>query len=207
LFYQGTLQNGQQWTDLVDRATTKEQLDKVITEIWNNLEAICRRCFPPFLPKSKYVAWWSPKLNALRKQVNALKRIVKMCKNIDLKAIINARFTSLKNLYKAELIRAKQASWRKFCTDSTQHTPWKLYKTCKTGFARTSVPSALTLPDGSTTSSEVETASALLQTFFSDDDTAQDSAHDRDIRNHTAKTGPPNPLPVAITSVAASTVN
>jgi hypothetical protein len=38
LFYNGIQQNGQQWTELVNRATTKEQLDIVITEIWYNLK-------------------------------------------------------------------------------------------------------------------------------------------------------------------------
>jgi hypothetical protein len=49
--------------------------------------------------------------------------------------------------------------------------------------------------DGSATTSEVETASAMLQTFFPDDDTAQDNQHQRDIRDQTAKTGPPNSQP------------
>jgi hypothetical protein len=141
------------------------------------------------------VPWWSPKLKVLRKQVNALKHRVKRCKISDLKEISNARFKALKNSYTAELIRAKQDSWRKFCTESTKHSPRKLYKTCRTGFARTPVPTSLTFLDGSATTSEVETASSLLHNFFPDDDTPQDSDHQRDIRAQTAKTGPPNSQP------------
>ena len=85
MFHQKTQQTGKQWTDLVNSAKTKEQLDKSITEIWYKLKEISKRCFPPFLPKTNYVPWWSPKLNALRKQVNALKRRVKRGKNSDLK--------------------------------------------------------------------------------------------------------------------------
>jgi hypothetical protein len=107
------------------------------------------------------------------KQVNALKHRTDRCKNSVLKEIFNARFKALKQTYRTELIRAKQDSWRKFCTESTKHMPWKLYKICKTGFARTPVPTSLTLLDGSTTSSEEETASALLHKFFPDNDTAQ----------------------------------
>ena len=195
MFYHGIQQNVQQWTDLVKRATAKGQLDIFITDIWDNLEALSKRRFPSFLPKTKIVPWWSPELTALRKQVNALKRRVKRCKNTDLKEISKARFKALKNLYRAELIRAKQESWKKFCTESTKHTPWKLYKTCKSGFPRTPVPTSLTLADGSTTTSETETASALHHKFFPDDDTAQDSDHQRNIRTKMAKIEPPNTQP------------
>jgi hypothetical protein len=68
----------------------------------------------------------------------------------------------------------------------------EIIQTCKPGFARTSVPTSLTLPDGSVTTSEVETASAVLQKLFPEDDTAQDSDHQRDIRAQTGKIGLPN---------------
>jgi polyhydroxyalkanoate synthesis regulator phasin len=92
---------------LGNSATTKEKLDKSITEIWSKLGEISKECFPPFLPKTKYAPRWSPKLNTLRKQVNALKRRVKRCKNHDLKEISKTRFKALKNLYKPELLKAK----------------------------------------------------------------------------------------------------
>jgi hypothetical protein len=57
----------QQWRDWVNSAKKKEELDKYITEIWSKVVEICKECFPPFLPKTKYAPWWSPKLNALRK--------------------------------------------------------------------------------------------------------------------------------------------
>jgi len=55
MFHQKIQQTGKQWTDLVNSATTKEQLDKSITEIWYKLKEISKRCFPPFLPKTNYV--------------------------------------------------------------------------------------------------------------------------------------------------------
>ena len=127
--FQTTVKNcSTQWRDWINSATTKEKLDNSITEIWNRLEEAGKDCFPPFLPKAKYTPWWSPKLNALRKQVNALKRRVKRCKNQTLKEIYTARFKTLKNLYKLELLKAKQESWRNFCVESSKITPWKIYK-------------------------------------------------------------------------------
>jgi hypothetical protein len=105
--------------------------------------------------------FWTNLVRVCTHEESVIKRRVKRCKNSDLKEISNTRFKALKNLYRAELITAKQDSWKKFCTDSTKHSPWKLYKTRKTGFARTPVPTSLTLLDGSETTSEVETASAL----------------------------------------------
>jgi len=138
------------------------------------------------------VPWWSPKLTALRKQVDALKRRVKRCKNPDLKEISNAGFKALKNLYKTELLKAKQDSWEKFCTEGTKNTPWKVYKTCNADFARKPVPTSLTLLDGSVTTSEEENAKALLHKFFPDDSTAQDSDQQRNIRAQTSELEPPD---------------
>jgi len=147
--------------------------------------------FPPFSPKTKYAPWWSRKLNALRKQVNALKRRVKRCKNSDLKEISKGRFKALKNLYKAELLKSKQDSLKKFCTESTKNTPWKMHKTCKVGFARKQVPTSLTLLDGSVTTSEEEIANPLLYKFFPDESTAQDSDQQRNIRAQISELEPP----------------
>jgi len=66
-----------QWEDLINNSTTKEQLDTAITTIWDDLGEINKTCFPPFLPKTKYVPWWSPKL----------KRKAKRCKILALREI------------------------------------------------------------------------------------------------------------------------
>lgn len=78
--------------------------------------------------------------------------------------------------------------------ESTKITPWKIYKTCKTGFTRQPVLSLLTLQDGSATTSEKETATALLHKFFPDDSTKQDSEQHRNIRAQISKLGPPDSL-------------
>jgi hypothetical protein len=68
-----------------------------------------------------------------------------------------------------------------------------MYKVCKAGFTRQPVPSSLTLQDGSTTTSEKETANALLHKFFPDDSAAQDIEKQRNIRVQTTERGPPVP--------------
>lgn len=97
MFQQKVLQHRQQWVDLVNNSSTKEELGRAITTIWDDLEEIGKTCFPPFLLKTKYVPCWSPTLNALRKQVNALKHRAKRCKNRALREICNTRFKELKN--------------------------------------------------------------------------------------------------------------
>jgi len=67
-----------------------------------------------------------------------------------------------------------------------------MYKTCRTGFERQAVLSSLTLPDGSVTTSEKETANALLHKFFPDDLTAQDSKQQGNIRAQILELGPPD---------------
>jgi hypothetical protein len=160
------LQHRQQWVDIINNTTTKENLDTAITTIWDDLGEINKTCFPPFLPKTKYFPWWSPKLNALKKQVNALRRRVKRCKNPVVREICGTRFKDLKNRYRAEILMAKQDSWKKFCTDCVKSSPWKIYNMCKAGFTRQPAPTSLTLPDGSVSTTAKETAIALLHKFF-----------------------------------------
>ena len=73
--------------------------------------------FPLFLPKATYVPWWTPKLYILRKRLNALKRRVKRTKNQALRELYNKRYKDIKNQYKAEILEAKLASWKAFCTE------------------------------------------------------------------------------------------
>jgi hypothetical protein len=77
------------------------------------------------------------------------------------------------------LLKPSKTPGKKICEKSTKTTPWKMYEVCKAGFTRQLVPSSLTLQNGSTTTSEKETASALLHKFFPDDSTAQDSGKQR----------------------------
>ena len=67
-----------------------------------------------------------------------------------------------------------------------------MYKVCKAGFTRQPVPSSITFQDGSTTTSEKETANALLHKLFPDDSPAQDSEKQRNIRLKTTELGPPD---------------
>ena len=91
-----------------------------------------------------------------------MKHGVKRCKNPVLREIYSTRFKDLKNRYKAEILMAKQDFWKKFCTDNVKSSPCKIYKMCKAGFVRQQAPSSLTLPDVSVSTSEKETAIALI---------------------------------------------
>jgi hypothetical protein len=190
-FQQIVSQSRQQWVDLVNNSAAKEQLDTAITTTWGDLGEISKRCFPPFSPKTKYVPWWSPKLNTLRKQVNTLKRRVKRCNNSSLREIYGTRLQELKHLYKTEILTAKQDSWKKFCTD-VKSTSWKIYKMCKEGFARHPIPSSLTLLDRSISTSAKETANAMLHKFFPDDPIEQDSVQQRNSREQALGSVPPD---------------
>jgi hypothetical protein len=76
-----------------EQSTNKEELDTAITTIWGNLESICHTSF---LQKVKYIPWWTPKLNTLRKWINTLKRRVKRTKNQALRESHNRRYKDLK---------------------------------------------------------------------------------------------------------------
>ena len=180
----------QQWLIRVRNANTKEKLDDAVTMIWDELDIINRRCFPLFAPTTRYTPWWTPELQTIRKQVNAAKRRFNRCKNAILKELYKTRFKALRNHYKTELLKAKQDSWKKFCTESTKKSPWKIYKMAKAGFSRRPVHTTLTLKDGSVTTSDMQTASALLDNFFPDDRQELDTDQQRTVRTQTANNKP-----------------
>jgi len=66
-----------------------------------------------------------------------------------------------------------------------------MYKRCKAAFTGHLAPSSLNLLDGSVTSSAKERAKALLNKFFPDDLTAQDSVQQKNIRAQVSGSEPP----------------
>jgi len=50
------------------------------------------------------------------------------------------RSAALKNQYKAEILNAKQDSWKEFCTENARSSPWKMYKRCKAATQVTQPP-------------------------------------------------------------------
>jgi hypothetical protein len=143
----------------------------------------------PAIPtEGQVVPWCTLKLITLRKRVNAIKRRVKRTKNQALRESYNKRYKDFKNQYKGEILEAKLGSWKAFCTEHANSSPWKLYERSKAGFARNPVPTTLTLPDGETTTS----ANALLHKFFPDDSPSRDVTQHKNIRNQVAETKPPD---------------
>lgn len=182
LFQHKIRQMGNLWMTELNNANTRTKLEDIIAIIWQQLNEINRSCFPPFLPTNNFKPWWSPQLNALRKRVTAAKRRAKRSKNPILQDIYKTRFKALRSQYKHELIKAKNESWKHYCTHSIKQSPWKTYKNFKTGFTKRTPPTTLTLTNGSSTSSEPETANALLDKFFPDDWPHLDNEEQRIIR-------------------------
>ncbi|KAJ4429314.1 hypothetical protein ANN_26318 [Periplaneta americana] len=179
------------WMNLIHKPNTKEQLENSINTIWRDLEEINSSCFPPFLPTNKFVPWWSTELNVLRKQTNAAKRRFKRCKNQTLKEIYKEKLNAITRNYKTELLKAKQESWKKFCTESSKDSPWKIYKACKREFERKQAPSTLILQDGVSTLNSEDTATALLNKFFPDDVPALDNEAQNTVRTQVTARGAP----------------
>ena len=194
--YKQKLQNIEdKWMHMIEKPNTKEELENSISTIWSDLEEINSSCFPPFLPTNKFVPWWSTELNLLRKQTNAAKRRFRRCKNQTLKEIYKEKFNALVRNYKNELLKAKQESWKQFCTVKSKDSPWKIYRTCKREFERKQAHSTLILQDGSSTLNAEDTATALLNKFFPDDLPALDSVEQNHVRTRVTVRGAPATQP------------
>ena len=124
-------QNKQQRTNFVNSGTAKEQLDKSITEVWCKLGEISKSYIPQFSPKTKYVPWWSPKLNVLRKQVNAFKRRDKNVKTQTLKRSQTNALRILKTYTKQNFHKPNKTPGRNSAQTALKIRPGKCTKLAK----------------------------------------------------------------------------
>lgn len=112
--------------------------------------------------------WWSPALIARRRKVRAARKKWQIAFSRQPYAVGEraATYRNEQRLYKAELLRAKEASWRNFVSTEGNENPWgKVYRFCRGKQANTSIP-AISDDNGVPTTSRADSLNVLLSSFF-----------------------------------------
>lgn len=106
--------------------------------------------------------WWSDRLNAMRKNLNANRRQ-------GLRLNDRPAYNRLRNDYLHEIRKAKMESWRKMSDDMNVNTWGKAFRYAKNGPCNKTVINSLAKEDGTLTDTVDETMDILLKTFVPDD--------------------------------------
>lgn len=117
------------------------------------------------IPKAKSVntkakqPWWNQVLSRLKKDLDRKRRLG--LHRTDRQLYIRAR-----NLYLAEIRRAKMETWKIFAEDINKSSWGRAFKWAKNGTKQRRLPATMKNKDGSVTNTIEGTANLLLSTFF-----------------------------------------
>ncbi|RWS02258.1 ORF2-like protein [Dinothrombium tinctorium] len=145
-----------------------------------SISQICDRHIPR-KRKGRGNSWWTTQLTEMRKQVNRLRRRYQRTSNEEIRQERFESFKEAKKAYQLAIKKAKEDSWIEFCSEEGESNPWnRLYKIIK----KVDQDEIRTIQkeDGSYTANSQETAEYLLETFFTNDRTENDTPEISNIR-------------------------
>ena len=132
------------------------------------IQSACRRTFQHSHSinknsKKKSAPWWSVGLTAMRKKVNANRRLYQRTRNGEaLKERRKATYMEAKRTYQAETKKAKCTSEKEFYNVAASINPWSQVYKLAAGKTRTgSIMTTIRKPDGTKTTSLHETVNPL----------------------------------------------
>jgi hypothetical protein len=129
------------------------------------IQSACRRTFQQSHTinnnsKTKSVPWWSVGLTAMRKKVNANRRLYQRTRSDEaLRERRKATYMVAKRRYQAEIKKAKSTSWKEFCNVAASINPLSQVYKLAAGKTRTaSIMATIRKHDGTETPSLHETS-------------------------------------------------
>jgi hypothetical protein len=115
--------------------------------------------------KNKSVPWLSDSLAIMRKRIIALRRLYQRTRNNeDLRENRKRKYFEEEKKYQYEIRKEKLNSWKEYCNVAASVNPWSHVYRLGTGKVRTnSITTTLRKPDGTETSSTLETRDIMLE--------------------------------------------
>ena len=132
------------------------------------LQTPCRKTFKTLstenkIKKKKSVPWWTDNLTTMRKKTNALRRLYKRTRNNEeLRESRKQKYFEARKKYQFEITKEKFNSWREYYNMTSSSNPWsQVYKLATGKESSYSIMTTLKEPDGTETSSILETMNML----------------------------------------------
>jgi len=115
------------------------------------------------IKKKKSVPWWTDNLTTTRKKTNALRRLYQRTRNNEMRESRKQKYFEAKKKYQFKIRKEKFNSWKEYCYVTSSSNPWsQVYKLATGKVRNNSIMTTLRKPDGTETSSILETINIML---------------------------------------------
>ncbi|CAK1579826.1 unnamed protein product [Parnassius mnemosyne] len=164
----------------IDKIEMREELEIKIAEVTKTITELCDNTLPKLKHKKRMgLPWWTDELTQRKKEVSRLKRRISYAAPIRREWVVE-QYLNAKEGYQQEVKRAQTSSWKDFCSKQDRESMWDgIYRVIgRTTKRQEDTPLVL---NGKTMGNE-ESAKTLAEIFYPDDDTQEDDAGHRLIR-------------------------
>jgi hypothetical protein len=186
LNYKGSVEDMD--TNLATTAAKEKDLERLIDLFTEPIQSACREAFKITstqnkTKKKKSVPWWSDTLTIMRKRINALRRLYQRTRNNeDLRENRKQKYFEEKKTYQYEIRKEKLNSWKEYCNVAASVNPWShVYKLAKGKVRTNNIMTKLRKPDGTETSSILETMN-IMSGYLIREDREEENQHHKNIR-------------------------
>jgi hypothetical protein len=134
--------------------------------------------------KKKPVPWWTDSLTIMQKRTNALRRIYqRTSNNEEMRESRKHKYFEEKKKYQYAIRKEKINSWKEHCNVTSSTNPWsEVYKLIIVKVRNNSIMTTLWKPDGTETSSILETINTMLDHLITDDIEEEETHYHKNIR-------------------------
>ncbi|XP_035227494.1 uncharacterized protein LOC118199695, partial [Stegodyphus dumicola] len=169
----------QQKEQALDLCNNQNDLNDHTEQLLDTIRCICDQYLPTRTAKRlQGIAWWTKELRQQRQKCRALRRRLRSTTDEEAKITILAAFRKERAAYKINLLKAKIASWRKFCTENSN--PYGiLHKLATSKVFKPDHLYAETTNPPSTGNIAEDTATTYLNAAFREDNPEDDTPQQR----------------------------
>ena len=174
--------------NLATTAAKENDLERLVDSFTQAMETACREAFKTIntqnkTKQKKAVPWWKDSLTIMQKRINALRRLYQRTRNNEeLRESRKHKYHEEKKMYQYEIRKEKLNSWKEYCNLTASLNPWSHVFKLATGKARTnSIMTTLRKPNGTLTSSILETMNVMLDQLITDD-AEEENQHNKNVR-------------------------
>ncbi|CAK1590822.1 unnamed protein product [Parnassius mnemosyne] len=161
----------------INKIEKKEDLEGKVREITETISDACEHSMPKIKSKKRVgLPWWTDELTQRKKDVSRLKRRISYAAPVRREWVVE-QYVRAKEEYQQQVKNAQTSSWKDFCSRQEQESMWDgVYRVIsRTTQRKEDIP---LVRDGKTLGN-TESARALAETFYPDDNTQDDDAEHR----------------------------
>lgn len=151
----------------IDSSLESDSIDAIADAITAAIENAASAAMPDKKTRQHPTPWWNSDLTEKRRTVNRLRKQFQRTSVEPQRSNKRDAYLAAFRSYKTDIVRAKQSSFREFCTIASNADPWgAVYRMCSSKRREKTLLRALKKSDGTHTTSSTETLKLLTDYYF-----------------------------------------